>query len=142
MANLKTPQFSGTVKNGKLRLHDLSFFNDTVASYEGADVVVMIKKAKKIRSVCQNRWYWGICLNLASEFTGHTPEDLHALFKSKFLPKKHLDFFDADIENDTTTTLSTSEFMEYADKIRDLMASFGCYIPNPNEPIDGLAYEQ
>ena len=67
------------------------------------------------RTNSQNRYYWGICVDLISEHTGFTPEEVHEVLKHKFLsPKERMG------ENiyPNTTQLDTREFNLYIEKIQ------------------------
>jgi hypothetical protein len=61
--------------------------------------------------------------------TGHTPEEIHAWTKAKFLPKKFARVLGEDVElSPTTTTLSKLEFGEMLDRIA---AETGVPLPDP-----------
>ena len=50
-------KFTGSVKKGKLELHDKSSFNEFISQSEG-DVWVIVKPMPKTRSPQQNNYYW------------------------------------------------------------------------------------
>ena len=81
------------------------------------------------RSSPQNRYYWGICVEILSEHIGFTPEETHEILKHKFLnPKEAMGY--SIYPN--TTQLDTREFNQYIEKIQRWAAQeLGCVIPDP-----------
>ena len=111
---------------------------------------VSIKEEKPIRSLNQNRYYWGVVLKvLALEF-GYSAEEMHEISKQQFnqehrwlkwqregIPQAREYSFGG-----STKELDTAEFSEYVDLIRGWAASeFQINIPDPNEVTDEI-YEQ
>lgn len=135
--------FYGRLVNGKVVPSNRKVFDQTLAQYEDGPIVIEIKREKKIRSLEQNNFYWGVVLKTISIETGHHESELHDLFK-QYLPKKFLVFkrnrnpengqFVTPYEKTvaiakSTTELSTVEFSEYVERIRSKMADFGIIIP-------------
>lgn len=81
------PKCYGTVKDGKLKLHNERIYNLFVGSLTGK-VELTIKKVRKTRSLNQNAYYWAVVLKVISDHTGYDPEDLHNHFKYYFLKKR------------------------------------------------------
>lgn len=80
-------------------------------------LVISIKLAKKKRSLPQNKLYW-VWLRDLSPHTGYTDEELHTLFKVRFLGMDKLTFLNEEyLVPRSTTKLTTKEFSEYMDKI-------------------------
>lgn len=123
---------SGTVKKGKFLPDDAQAFIRAVRSYENKRITVTIDTPKKTRSSNQSRYYWGCVLAELSEFTGHTPEELHEFFKAKFLRvpgNKGIKFIIR-----STTSLTTAEMEKYLEEIRRFASvELSFYIPDPNE---------
>jgi hypothetical protein len=90
------------------------------------------KRAK--RSVNQNSLMW-LYLECISQETGHERDDLHLFFKEKFLGWKKIVIFDEEsVTLKGTSTLNTSEFTAYIDKIIIFAASeLGITLPNPSD---------
>lgn len=85
--------------------------------------ILNIDKQKKVRSPQQNAFYWGVFLPVLTE-TGYTTDELHELFKKKFLSKrKTLTKLGRKViwKYKSTTELSTIEFEEYLEKIREFV---------------------
>jgi len=106
-------------------------------SFEGKKIKIEIKENKPTRSTKQNNYYWGVVLKYASDEIGHTDDELHEIFKNKFLEpiiKKVKDEYYAI--KLSSSILDTSVFSKYVEDIRNFMsAEFNCYIPEPNEEI-------
>lgn len=103
--------------------------------FEGHAVRVELSKPVVVRSNNQNRYLWGVVYDYIATETGHTAEEIHAIMKTKFLPRKFvlLGKHETEIER-STTELSTDEFNLYLEKVRAFAASeLGIRIPNPNE---------
>lgn len=92
---------------------------------------IEITKHKKSRSNSQNRLLW-MWLNIISKETGNDPDDLHEIFKMKFLGTETKQIMGSEIERPKSTTkLSTLEFTNYLDKIETLATSIGIVLPHP-----------
>ncbi len=125
-----TPRLKGKIENGKIVYNDEGLKDKHIASLEGEEVSVVIKKWKKIRSGSQNKYLWGVVYQTISEFTGYETEDLHNHFKTHFLKKK--------VGKLTTTYstagLTTKEFTEYIEKIKRFANKrLDLIIPEANE---------
>ena len=75
------------------------------------------------RSNPQNKYYFGVVVDMISEETGNEPEETHELLKLKFLKP---------MGKANTTQLDTKEFNLYIEKIQRWAAQdLGCIIPDP-----------
>lgn len=95
---------------------------------EGQEVMVVFEPAKATRSVLANSLYWAGYINPVAEYTGYSPNQIHALFKKMFLPKQRIEIVDkqtgvvvqeAELEQLTTTTLTNTEFSNYLHDIEE-----------------------
>lgn len=127
--------FYGRLVNGKVVPSNRKVFDQTLSQYEDCPIVIEIKREKKIRSLDQNAYYWGVVLKTISIDTGHTEQELHDILKA-YIPKKTIPFTKKDGTvlqipvPRSTTELSTSEFSEYIERIRAKFAmEFGIIIP-------------
>jgi hypothetical protein len=100
-----------------------------------------LKEYSKIRSLAQNSIYWK-WLGAISKHTGHTDDELHDIYKEKFLvkiyerddtkyaemirtlrnlykdhPKESMELFRAVIRLTSTTKAKVKQFTEYLEKI-------------------------
>ena len=77
------------------------------------------------RSNPQNKYYFGVVVDMISEETGNEPEETHELLKLKFLKP---------MGKANTTQLSTQEFKIYLEKIQIwAIQTLNLNIPDPNE---------
>ena len=120
--------FHGTVSNGKFHVDDRSALNRALVAFEGKPLTVTLERKRSIRSRNQNDWYWSVVIGLFAEHCGYEPDELHEALKWRFL-KIHTD---KGLEMcRSTTDLSTVEFTQYVDRVRQLAAEMGCVIPDP-----------
>ena len=87
----------------------------------------MDKLKKKVRSLDQNAYYWGVVIELMSDETGFTTEEMHEALKQKFLmiEKNGMKF------PRSTSSLTTGEFSEYVEKCKMFAAEWlGIFIPD------------
>ena len=97
-------------------------------------VVITIESEGRNRSEQQNRYLWGVVYPVLSETTGYTPEEVHEYAKSAFLaPKivrigKNIRYI-----TPSTTQLSTSDMVEFIDKLIVIAAELGAHVPSPQE---------
>ena len=130
------PIFRGTVVMGKLRLNERQKFNDYVSTLNG-EVEVVVGKAKKWkdRSNQENRYYWGVVVQILSDHIGYQKDEMHDALKWKFLRKE------GKIPTvKSTANLDTMEFEDYLERIRVWAAvDMNVRLPLPNEiDIDNL----
>jgi hypothetical protein len=120
----------GKVVKGKFIPQDPTSFRLAFAKREGKPVEVVVQSPKKHRSGNQNRYYWGIVIDIISGATGFTPQEAHDAMRVKFL---------TDMEGElprvkSTTELSTVQFMDYVAQIQQFGAEYlEVYIPEPDE---------
>lgn len=88
--------------------------------FEGKKVAVEITEKKSTRSQQQNSYYW-VYLQVIARETGHSTDDLHELFKGKFLSKGIKEIFGEKVRSKVSTTnLSVGRFVEYLMEIEEL----------------------
>lgn len=109
--------FRAFIRGGKLDLGPAqrAVFKDFLATHEGRTLVIELEK--KGRSHSQNAYYW-VYLGVIARETGDTANDLHELFKRKFLPPviKSVRGEELSVAR-STTELSKVEFGEYLERI-------------------------
>lgn len=105
----------------------------------GKPMELILKPYKKGRSLSQNglMWKW---INKAAEVLGndlgYDAEDMHEIFKAKFLPasgRKLIEIDGEPYERLSTKRLNTKEMSEYMNAIDRFCASFGCVLPHPED---------
>lgn len=96
----------------------------------GTELSATFEDKRPKRTGQQNRLYWMYLGDIEAEM-GNLADDLHELFKRKFLPPRWVTMFDEEVcLPPSSTVLSKTEFGEYLDKI---CALTGVPIPDPGE---------
>ncbi len=94
---------------------------------------ITITKYKKDRTKAQNSLMW-MWLGIISSDTGESPENLHEIFKLRFLGTEKIQSMGYSIEiPKSTTKLTTQEFTDYLDKIEGLALSIDIRLPHPQD---------
>ena len=130
---------TGYVRRGHLEIRRRKDLSATLTRMRDGEVLITITPIKATRSQLQNRYYWGVIVELLSEHTGYTPDEIHELLKAKFIPKR-LALADLNgvitseyVIGASTTKLDTQEFSDYCESIRRWAAdTLGVYIPDPD----------
>lgn len=107
---------------------------------------VEIKPYKNIRSQNQNRLYW-MYLNVLSDYTGDTADELHEQFKTRILGVVTKERMGPDgmitlVEPRSTSNLTTTEFTTYLRAIEALAMNLGVTIPRPDGYDSTMGYEE
>lgn len=107
LAKIKDRQIVFTAAEEKRQAADLDKAN-------GKSVLVEIPDRYKIRTEKQNRYYRGVVIQLISEYTGYTNEEVHQDFSQHFLGyvKKGRKY------RKSTTELNWKEMTDYIENIR------------------------
>ena len=129
---------TGFVRKGRLEIRQRKGLQESLKRLADGEVLVTIARVKAARSTQQNRWYWGVIVDLLSEYTGFTPDEMHEVLKAKFLPKK-LAVADQNgvirgeyVIGGTTTKLDKVEFGEFCESVRRWAAEeLDVIIPDP-----------
>lgn len=129
------PLFRGKVEKGKLILEDPYRYLAYLSKFEGKEVAVSFKRWRENRSDQQNKYYWGVIIEILSQHLGYMPEELHETLKHKFLSEKAEDAHGL-IRVKSTAKLETDEFIQYTNQIvmwaaRDL----NVFIPDPGSVV-------
>jgi hypothetical protein len=146
MADIKLTYF-GSVKDGKIVLPGKKLREELPKFFEGKNIMLTVERRKKRRSVEQNRYYWGVVLNILchslKEYNGEmelTTDIVHEWCKDRFIPLVSdweeiiLQVPDGQKEVvKTSTKLTTVQFMDYIALIQQWAAEYNIYIPDPNE---------
>jgi len=126
-------KFRGVIKDGKLVPENPMSFRAYISRFkDGMKMEFSVGPWRKQRSSAQNNYYWGVVLEVISAETGHTPAELHEIFKRMFLPKKYIEYRDKQIDVPSSTPdQDTSQFTEYIERIRAEAATMGINVPGP-----------
>ena len=137
---------SARQKNGKLHLRDRRTFDREIAQLkETWELEVIVQRQRATRSPSQNRWYWSQVVGLVAQYTGATPDDIHDIYKAKFLPRviavPNIRSGEVVAEftlGGSTRKMNTSEFSTYCEAIREwAFDKLGVRIPDP-EPMEAF----
>lgn len=133
--------FDTKVNHCRLKLNNSQHFNYYLARFKGP-VVVQVETRRKVRSYKSNRRYWGAvigtALDEAESFTGHTKDELHEIFKRRYLKPRLVKFKGEEYPIWSTRNLTDGEFVEYCLKIETDLAEMGIRIPTPDEFYKGI----
>src|SRR5690606_15004888 len=97
----------------KLALDYPEKFNQYLESLTGR-IEVVVKKFRKSRSDNENRYYWGVVVELLSKELGYEREEMHEALKWQFLRDESRKIPTVR----STADLSTVEFEDYLSRIR------------------------
>lgn len=129
----------GLIKKGRLDIRNRKDFTQRIRQMRDGSVTITVERTHATRSLQQSRYYWGVIVDLLSQHTGYTPDEIHEILKAKFIPK-HLAVADENgvikgefVIGGTTTTLDKLEFAEFTESIRRWAAEdLGVVIPDPD----------
>lgn len=131
---------SATVKGGRLLIRNRRAFDASVSELrDGWEVEIAVKRLRATRSLEQNAYYWGVVVQLLSEHTGYTPDEIHDVLKAKFIPKRlavcdgNGEIKDEIVLGGSTRAMNKLEFGEYVESIRLWAAEdLDVVIPDPD----------
>lgn len=115
-------KFLGSVKNKSKFEQDVLMLKDGV--YE-------IIPFKPTRTNLQNRYLRGWVYPPIAKSSGNGVDEVHSIMGMQFLRATTTSWKSEYIRS--TASLTTSEFSAYVENIRNWMATFGIYIPSPEE---------
>jgi hypothetical protein len=123
----------GKVESGRFVPDDPELYALALTPFEGKRASVTVEPIRKNRSDKENRYYWGVVVNLISKELGYFPDETHHALRFKFLRTSGGEQGTLETAK-STTELSTKEFEDYLEHIRIWAGAFlGIYIPKPNE---------
>lgn len=109
-----------------------------LSKLEGQKVLVTVEKMHNKRSLNQNAYYW-VCIQVIADFTGHSPDEMHRLFKGLFLPRKEIELNGKKhLLAGSTTELTKGQFAEYMLRINAEASQMGLVLPSPEEYKQGM----
>lgn len=86
-----------------------------------------------IRTLPQNKLYWGIYVRILSEHFGYFPEEMHEELKNLFNPKDSK-LVPGQRIGGTTTRMTRKQFTDYLEQIKFwAMSEHGIDLPESNE---------
>ncbi len=130
--------FFDKVTNGRPSLHWTKKFELEARCFDGKDIVILIKKKKKTRSLEQNRWMWA-CTTILSNELGYDKEEMHEIIKYKFLTKEKVNETTGEVLKyvGSTASLTTFEFTQFMEAlVRWAAETFSIILPYPGEQTE------
>ena len=109
-------KFTGTIKNGTLKLHDREGFKRFIKGID-SDVWIDVKKAPKMRSTQQNNYYRHIIRQIGNHL-GYSEDEMHEVIKQRFSVQ-------------STKELSKDDFSDLLDRIIRFSATLGFVVQDP-----------
>lgn len=130
---------SAVKTKGEFYVRNPRQFERAKAALADGEYLLTLARRHATRSKRQNAWYWSQVVGLVAEHTGYTHDEIHDIYKAKFLPK-HLTFSDDNGEiygefviGGSTRRLNKIEFGEYCESIRRWAAEeLHVAIPDPD----------
>lgn len=126
-------KFRAIVQSGELRFTCPERFQNALRGLEGRDVEVSVNIYRKGRTSQQNRYYWGVVVDMLSGEIGYSREEMHEVLLDEHGLRKDLPNGSQRVMRSTEYT--TVEFEEYLSKIRQCYAQRGYYLPLPGEVV-------
>lgn len=128
------------IRNRRLFIEDRRRFDEAVGRLDDRyDYEIAVRRLYANRSQQQNKFYWAVVVELLSEHTGYTPDEVHEFLKMQFIPKRLAVADDnGEVKGEfviggSTRKMSTAEFGKYIDSIREWAAmELGVVIPDPD----------
>lgn len=128
---------AGTVTDtGELRLSDPVAWRAAVSRHRGRQVWVTVVRQQHNRTMPQNRYYFGVVVDLIAGYIGEGRDETHELLKAKFLPARDVELLDGQrlTMPPSTRNLTVEEFTAYIERVRVWSAQFlGLSIPDANQ---------
>ena len=105
-------------KDGKILLNNQEEFEKYVLfRLAEKECILTIQEKKYVRSLSQNNLLW-LYYGIIEEDLGVPSQELHEIFKKKFLPPKFISLKGKEYEiSGSTANLDKMEFQDYLDKI-------------------------
>ncbi len=136
-----TIQFFSVVENGHLNKSCREALAKALKTLEGKPCKVTLEERKKIRSLSQNAYYWGVVIpaivNLFNEHGNNVcAEQVHEFLKDEVGKlTETVSLPDGELKkiSGSSAALKAHEFELYLERVRAWAASWEVAIPLPNE---------
>lgn len=129
---MTTPIFTGSINKGKLILDQPERYLVHLASLNNRRVELILRKRRSKRSDSQNKYYWGVIIEILANHCGYEADQMHEALKYRFLSDRQEDEKGL-IKIGSTATLTTDEFIRYTNEIVRWAAGMSVYIPDPGQ---------
>lgn len=137
---LNQTRFKATITKGKFIYDEpsKSVLAFKIKKLEGKEVWVSLSQKTKNRSNNQNAYYWGVVIQILVDWSGEDNvkdenNQIHYYLSSLFLT----DNLGKIPRIKSTTSLTTVEFEQYLEKVRQwAFSNFNVHIPLPEKNLD------
>jgi hypothetical protein len=127
------PAFQATIRDGHIHPSQPDVLRAYLRRLDGQRVRLTVSKASEKRSTNANGYLWGVCYEAIAEWSGYTPEEVHALCKAMFIEPRPLNLGGKVVEIRSTAGMDSARFSAYVENVKRFAAEQGLYIPDPNE---------
>lgn len=126
------------VVNGFLEWKNIDYLKVNLPNYEGLEGVLKIKKKWNKRSLNQNSLYWK-WVEIIAEYCGNTSEEMHAILRGLYAPKKEVKVGKKIYRIPrSTTTLTKGEMASYMLDVQAEAGILGIILPTPEDYLKQL----
>lgn len=123
----------GRLKDGKLEFNNEPWFKGHLSLYDDAPVRILVERRTKSKTGEQRGYLWGVVYDYIAKHTGYSPDELHEIFKGKFLKSKFawrgFDIFTVR----GTSDMTSNEMAEFISKVILEANEMGIEIPEPDK---------
>lgn len=139
MSDLSLTYYGRVEQDGTLKLPGAKIRRE-VAEFAGKEIEVTFRRKRKHRSDPQNRYYWGVVVEMIRAGMKEmgdtvTPDQVHEFLKWRFLRVQKADESTGEVLYEyagSTADLGTIQFSEYVERCCQFAAEFlGVSIPLP-----------
>ena len=128
------PAFGAIVGDpGTLVFDDIPAWRGYLRSLAGKRVRVVVSRETRGRTLSQQGWLWGGIYPEIADWSGHTPDEIHAAMKELHGLKRLVTMPGCaqTLVPRSTADYSTEEFATYVERVRAWAANQGLNIPDP-----------
>ena len=120
---------------GQLLVREPARWRAWLARHRCKDITLSVGRERHLRSLNANRYLWGVVYRTLAEWSGHDEEELHSIFKERFLSHRQLRLPTGELLEapGSTAVLDTEQFSEYVSRVKRFAAECGVDVPEPNE---------
>lgn len=127
-------RFMAQINNEKVNWYqdEGELFKKHLRSLDGKWIWLTVERFSKQRSLNQNRYYWGVVINILKDEIGYTKNEMHDALRRHFLTVEEEGKILPTVKS--TTELDTMGFEEYLQEVREWAdTEMDIVIPLPNE---------
>jgi len=130
------------VKQGQL-LYDQELLARYLKKYEGAEVMLTLRKHDPDKSMAQRGYYFAAIVRDAAEHFGWEPEDMHDYLKEECNKKELVNSKTGEIYTvaGSTVPLKKMDMMAFIDRSIRRLAEMGYVVHTPEEYFAAISYK-